>query len=193
MARKTPAINTGSMADISFLLLTFFLMVSSINSEQGIMRMLPQKSNNEDQPKEVDIKERNILKILVRSNGDILINGTTIIRNNEILSKLKDEAKLFFSNPQNLPNLPEKKEKQCGLLGTYNVSQGVVELTSDNGATFESYIMVQNELSKAINELRDELSFITYGKNFDKLDESLADERKSIMQAIPLNIKEKTE
>ena len=87
-----PSLNTSSSADISFLLLTFFLLTSSITNEQGIPRLLPKISNQEKQQQE-DIRERNILTILVNKNDDVLINKTQILKKEEIAAKLKDIAK----------------------------------------------------------------------------------------------------
>ncbi len=193
MARKPPAINTGSMADISFLLLTFFLLTSAITNEQGIPRMLPKKANKE-QVKEEDIRERNILEILVNKNNDVLIKkidnrSNVVIKRDKISTDLKKEAKLFFSNPNNSPNLPEKEVKQIDLIGSYPVSRGVISLTNDNSTTFEVYIMVQNELQKAVNELRDELSLNTFGQKYEKL---APEEKKAVQEAIPINISEAT-
>ena len=64
--RKTPGLNTGAMSDISFLLLTFFLLTSSINTEQGIPRKLPPPKTEDAQDKKVDINRRNVLNVLVK-------------------------------------------------------------------------------------------------------------------------------
>jgi len=188
MARKLPSINTSSMADISFLLLTFFLLTSSITNEQGIPRLLPKISNQEQLQKE-DIRERNILTILVNKNDDVLLNKTVILKKDDIVVKLKDIAKEFLANPNNLPNLPEKKVTQIENLGTYAISKGVISLTNDNSTTFATYILVQNELQKAVNELRDEAALNYFGQKYEKL---APEEKKAIQEAIPINISEAT-
>lgn len=189
MARKTPAINTGAMADISFLLLTFFLLTSSITNEQGIPRLLP-KMSNEEKKQEEDIRQRNIMTILVNKNNDVLVTARGeqyVIEKKKIATDLKDRAKEFLANPKNDPNLPEKSLKQIDNLGAYEVSKGVISLTNDNNTTFETYILVQNELQKAVNELRDEVSLNYYGQKYEKIS---ADEKKAVQEAVPINISE---
>ena len=188
MSRKMPSLNTSSSADISFLLLTFFLLTSSITNEQGIPRLLP-KISNEKQQQQEDIRERNILTILVNKNDDVLINKTQILKKEERAAKLKVIAKEFLANPRNADNLPEKTVKQIEGLGTFAVSKGVISLTNDNSTTFATYILVQNELQKAVNELRDETSLNYFGQKYEKLS---PEEKKSIQEAIPINISEAT-
>ncbi|MBR1517766.1 MAG: biopolymer transporter ExbD, partial [Bacteroidales bacterium] len=94
MARKTPGLNTSSMADISFLLLTFFLMTSSINTDQGIARRLPPPlPPDQDKP---EVRERNIFVVKINSKDRLLYNG-------EIgrIEDLRDRAKEFLANPEN--------------------------------------------------------------------------------------------
>lgn len=192
MSKKLPSINTSSMADISFLLLTFFLLTSSITNEQGIRRIMPQISDKQDQIHE-DVNQRNMLRILVNMNDDIYITGAEFtagkeIKNKDIAFELKDIAKKFLENPNDSPLYPEKDPKDCGGdVGTYMVSKGVISLVSDNSTTYKTYIMVQNELQRAVNELRDELALNIYGQPCEKL---APEERQSIEKAIPLNISE---
>ena len=104
MGRKTPGLNTSSMSDISFLLLAFFLLVSNINTDQGIARRLPPPLPK-DQKDKPEIKERNIFSVKINYADRILFNG-------EIgdIHDLKDRAKEFLGNPNNDPNLPEKTQ-----------------------------------------------------------------------------------
>lgn len=181
MARKTPGINTGSMADISFLLLTFFLLTSSINTEQGIPRRLPPAKK--DQDKEiVDINKRNVLNVVVNFNDAVWVNGEELL-----LAQLKDKALEFLENPNNSPILPEKELVQINNMGEYPVSKGVISLTNDQSTSYNMYVQVQNELEKAVNELRDKVAVSYFGKKFDNLDTSA---RKSIQKAVPMNISE---
>ena len=73
-ARKSPEINSGSMADISFLLLTFFLLTSSINTDLGITRKLPPPLDP-NAPVPPPIKERNVFVVLVNSRNDLMVEG----------------------------------------------------------------------------------------------------------------------
>ena len=181
MARKTPSINTGSMADISFLLLTFFLLTSSINTEQGIPSRLPPPKK--DQDKEIiDINKRNVLNVIVNFNDAVLVNGEELL-----LSQLKDKAVEFLENPTNSSTLPEKELIQINNLGEYAVSKGVISLTNDQSTSYNMYVQVQNELEKAVNELRDKVAVSYFGKKFSVLDTA---SRRAVQKAIPMNISE---
>jgi biopolymer transport protein ExbD len=179
MARKTPGINTGSMADISFLLLTFFLLTSSINTEQGIPRKLPPPSKViVDTP----TKERNVLQIVVNFKNEISANGSIIQ-----ISELKEKALEFLENPNNLGTLPEKEHKSINYIGDFMVSKGVISLKNDQSTSYDIYVQVQNELEAAYTELRNKVSGQYFGKKYKTLDTSV---QNAIKVAIPMQISE---
>ena len=178
--KEVPEINAASMADIAFLLLIFFLVTVTMDVDTGITRKLPPPVESEEN---IDIKERNIFEILVNSQNMLLVEGKA-----GDLITLKDEIKLFFTNPANDPNLPEKKLEQIEFMGDVFVSKGVVSLKNDRGTSYEMYIKVQNELSKAINELRDELSKERFGIAFSNLSDTAY--INAVQKAIPVAISE---
>ncbi|MBR3559591.1 MAG: biopolymer transporter ExbD [Bacteroidales bacterium] len=180
--RKTPGLNTGAMSDISFLLLTFFLLTSSINTEQGIPRKLPPPKKEDAKDLQVEINRRNVLNVLVNFRDEISVNGDVIM-----VGELKDKAKEFFANPANDPSLPEKVSKPIDGIGDFQVSKGVVSLTNDQGTSYNMYVQVQNELQRAVNELRDETALQYFGKKFDGLDSSA---QRAVSTAIPMSISE---
>lgn len=186
MSRKAPAINTGAMADISFLLLTFFLLTSSITNEQGIPRMLPKKS---DKVQDAEIRERNFFKIIVRQNGDIMVAGRNdYIKKEEISTKLKGLVKEFVVNSKNDPNLSERNDTiVIPLLPNFKPSVGVVSLECKADANYGIFITVQNELQAAYNEMRDEVSLKYFGQKFEVLD---PESQKAVQQAVPITISE---
>lgn len=180
MAKKTPGLNTSSMSDISFLLLAFFLMVSNINSDSGIARRLPPPlPPNQDKP---EVRERNIFVVKINSHDLLLFNGEY-----GRIEDLKDRAKTFLGNPQDLPTLPEKEELDIPLLGKTRVSKGVISLQNDRGTSYDMYLQVQNELAAAINEMRNELSTDRFGRKYADLNEEQAE---AIDKAIPIAISE---
>jgi len=182
MARISPELNTGSMADISFLLLTFFLLTSSIDTDQGISRKLPPPLDPNNPPPDIDIKERNVLKVLVSKSNALLVQGKFID-----IRDLKETAKLFLSNPMNSEDLPEMEERDIPGLGKIRVSKGVISLKNDRGTSYETYISVQNELAAAISELRNDLSKQKYGVGFNDLSRDKSD---AISKAVPVAISE---
>lgn len=183
MARgKTPGLNTGSMSDISFLLLTFFLLTSSINTDQGIQRKLPPPPKNKME--DTKVHKRDVLVVLVNMNDQIMVNSEFL----PDVKMLKDKTKEFIANPGNDETLSEKKKVYIQELGSEeSVSKGVVSLQNDRGTSYEMYIAVQNQLTAAFNELRDEFSNARFGKNFNNLNNA---QRKGVQKVIPINISE---
>jgi len=178
--REVPEINAGSMADIAFLLLIFFLVTTTMDIDTGITRKLPPPVENEE---DIDIKERNVFKVLVNSSDRLLVEGVP-----GDIRLLKEEVKEFMTNPMRLEDLPEMELRFIEHLGEVEVSKGVVSLKNDRGTSYEMYIKVQNELTAAFAELRDELSMRMYGVKFDNLvDENRID---AIQQAVPMAISE---
>ena len=165
--RSTPGLNTSSMADISFLLLTFFLMTSSINTDMGISRKLP-PPKDPNTPNDVDIHKRNIFVVKINSHDALLFDGE--------IGDIKD-----------LKTLPEKIEMDIPLLGSYRVSKGVISLQNDRGTSYDMYIQVQNELTAAVNEMRDELCRIKFGKSYNDAEK---EQKEAIDKAIPVAISE---
>ncbi len=180
--RATPEIPSASLADIAFMLLIFFLVATTMDVDTGLARMLPPPVP-EDQPKqENEIKDRNVLVVLVNKNNQILCDGKWLT-----VSQLREETKEFISNPRNDENLPEFNEVDIDLFGTIPVSKGVISLQNDRGTAYKTYIEVQNELVGAYNELRDELSMSKFRKKFDDLSE---EQSEAVKKAIPQRISE---
>ena len=180
--RQIQEINAGSMADIAFLLLIFFLVATTMNVDTGISRVLPPMPDENQKNDAIDVKKRNILLVYVSKFDDVMVGGQRMD-----LSQIKDKAKEFITNPTNSPDLPERKVVDIENFGKFPVSQGVVSLQNDRGTSYDMYIRVQNELTRAFNEVRNELSMQKYGKKYDDLDD---DARKAIQTAIPLKISE---
>jgi len=183
MAKKgLPKLNTTSMADISFLMLTFFLLTSSINTDQGIQRRLPPPLTGDEKPPEIN--ERNVLIILVNMYDQLLVNGTPMNNVNE----LKDRTKDFITNPNHDPHMSDRKTEYIEELGQeVSISRGVVSLKSDRGTSYKRYIEVQNQLTAAFNELRDEYSRAHFGRTFENLTET---QKKGVQKVIPISISE---
>jgi len=182
MARRPAEFNASSMADIAFLLLIFFLVTTTMDVDTGITRRLPPPIDPSVKPPEV--KDRNVFNVLVNKNDRLLVDGKP-----GDIRMLKDQAKEFLANPMNLTALPEKRIENIPLLGgDFEVSKGIISLKNDRGTSYEMYIQVQNELTMAINELRDELSMESFGIHFANLkDEAYID---AIQKAVPVSISE---
>ena len=161
--RAVPEINAGSMADIAFLLLIFFLVTTTMDVDTGIIRKLPPPVENNQE--NVDVKERNVLKILVNSRDQLLIDGER-----GDIRMLKDKVKDFMAIHPDNPNYPEVKTKYIEELGKeVLLSKGVISLKNDRGTSYGMYIKVQNELARAFNEMKNEKSMQLYGVKYNQL------------------------
>ena len=158
MARKTPGLNTQSTADIAFLLLCYFLMTSTMDQQSGLQRRLPPMPDQNQKTEDTKVNKRNIIIVKINSS-DRLFAGDQLLD----VSQLKDKIKEFITNPNNDPNLPEREMKNIEGYGEYPVSKGVISLQNDRGTSYRAYIAVQNELVKAINEVRDDFCKQNYG------------------------------
>ena len=115
--RKMPGLNTSSTADISFILLIFFLVTTSMDTDQGLARTLPKPPEDETLTNEMKVKERNILNIRINKDNEIMIQ---LGKDEPVLATLtdvKERAKEFIKNPENKPNLPELSPKKIKGLG----------------------------------------------------------------------------
>ena len=188
--RKVQENNAGSMADISFLLLIFFLVATTMNTDTGLMRMLPPMPPENQQQEEIKVKERNLFLVLISGSGNIMA-GVPGKQEQIVLGQLKDMAKEFITNPMDDENLPEKVDREIdmadGSKWTYPVSEGVVSLQTTRDTGYQAYIMVQNELTRAFNEVRDDVAQRKFGAKFSELNE---DQRNAVSKAVPLKISE---
>ncbi|MCK4661681.1 MAG: biopolymer transporter ExbD [Bacteroidales bacterium] len=184
MARKELGeINAGSMADIAFLLLIFFLVTTTMDVDSGISRKLPPMPDKDQQDDSEDkIKERNVFVVLINKNDQLLVEGEVMN-----VKMLRKKAKEFIENPANKSHLPQKKEIEVPYFGKVMVSKGIISLQNDRGTSYGMYITVQNELAAAYNELRNELSFRTFGRKYNELTE---EKQKAIKKVFPQKISE---
>lgn len=201
MARQVQEINAGSMADIAFLLLIFFLVTTTMDVDAGLTRQLPPPPTGDENPDKVN--ERNILVVLINRDNQLAVEAEPADP-----KRLKERTKEFLTNPRDAANLAEQvsiaekianaekegEEKKLQRykqiqkeMGNIKLTKGVVSLQNDRSTKYEIYIYVQNELVAAFNELRDELSMSTWGKKYDDLTE---DQQKLVKEVYPLSISE---
>lgn len=180
--RSIPEINTGSMADIAFLLLIFFLAATTMDSDTGLMRQLP-AIPDPNVPQDINkINDRNILEVKVNKDNLLLVEGQLTE-----FSQLREIAHDFILNPNDEPNMPEKEILNIPYFGDVPVTKAVISLQNDIGTKYGVYIAVQNELIAARTELRDELSRREFGVPYERLDE---DRKSSVDDYIKVPISE---
>lgn len=180
--RKTPGLNTQSTADIAFLLLCYFLMVSTMDQQSGLQRRLPPMPDKNQKIEDQKVNRRNIIVVKINSADRIFAGNGGID-----ISQLKDKIKEFLTNPSDNPNLPEKEVTEIAGFGKYPVSKGVISLQNDRGTSYQAYIAVQNELMRAINELRDAFCMQHFGKPFSRVN---GEQQEITKKAVPQNISE---
>lgn len=181
--RKIPGLTTTSSADIAFMILLFFLLTTSMSTDMGLARRLPPPIPKDQKDTEVDIKKRNLMVVLINTNNQILCNGQFVEVN-----QLKDLVKEFIDNPFNDEHKPEKYEVDVPYFGKRMVTKNhIISLQNDRGTEYQAYIDVQNELAKAYNELRNDVSKEKFGKLFSDLDE---EQQKAVQVIYKQNISE---
>ena len=180
-SKSAPEVNAGSMADIAFLLLIFFLVTAVIPKDQGFNRKLPPECPPNTVCDET-ILERNALRIVVNNKNQIMVDGDIIT-----IDKLKVITKDFLdNNGDNKCNYCNGKQL---VTSSVNPKQAVVSLQSGKQTSYEQFITVQDELTKAYYELRQ-----TYIKNVLKKTETdlTKEELKQVKEAYPFILSEAT-
>lgn len=185
-ARKTPEVRADSQADIAFLLLIFFLVATTMSNDKGLSRVLPPIPPEDVKVQDQKVKDRNVLLVFVNASGQLMAGDEQLD-----IRALKDKAKEFIVNANDDENLPEKKDKEIempdGTKWVYPESQGVVSLQTTRDTGYDMYIQVQNELTRAFNEVREDVAQSKFNKSFSDLNE---DERGVITKAVPMKISE---
>ena len=167
---------------MAFILLCFFLMTTTMDQDKGLQRRLPPMPDPNQKVEDQKVNRRNIIVVKINS-ADRLLAGNEPMD----VSQLKDKIKEFLTNPSDDPNLPEKEEIDIEDFGPCMVSKGVISLQNDRGTSYQAYMAVQNELVKAVNELRDDFAMANFAKLYNKCNE---DEQAIVRKAIPQNISE---
>ncbi len=181
--RELPEINAGSMADIAFLLLIFFLVSTTMDTDMGIVRKLPPMPENKENQEDIKVKERNIFVVLVNKNDQLMVEGEQMA-----LKDLRKAAKEFILNEYDEDDLPIREEVMFDEIGMMKVTKKhVISLQNDRGTSYETYITVQNELAAAYTDLRNQLANRKWGKDYDKLNEELQD---IVSDVYPMKISE---
>ncbi|MDO4673084.1 ExbD/TolR family protein [Falsiporphyromonas endometrii] len=192
--RKTPGINGSSSADIAFMLLIFFLITTSMDTDKGLKRRLPPMADKQQQRQDVEINDRNILRLLVNRQDKIVVfhrNGggagdqTIPVR----LDELKDVVVNFITNPKDDPALPEKEVREVPYLGNLKLttSSYAISLKNEVETSYQMYINVQNELLKAYNEVWNNFAQEKFHQKFDDLSPA---KQKAVVEAYPMHISE---
>ncbi|MFO7848059.1 MAG: biopolymer transporter ExbD [Balneolaceae bacterium] len=164
---EEPEINGSSLADIAFLLLIFFLVVTTIDVDAGIGLVLPPIPDDVEPP---PVRERNLLNILVDAQGRVLLDGDV-----SSISEVRDRVKEFVDNPNNSEELSESPD------------DAIVSIKTDRRTPYNVYISMLDEVMGAYAELRNSASQSRFGVPYESLeDESV--EQEEINELYPKRI-----
>ena len=165
--RTNNSVNAGSMADIAFLLLIFFLVTTTILNETGIAVKLPPW---EDEPVPEQVSTRNTLLVKLNAENALMVEGMEIS-----IHQLREQTKQFILNPTANPNLAKSPKK------------AVVSLQNDRSTKYSHYLEVYNELKGAYNDIWNEHANQRYGMAFSHLPKH---HKKAIRADFPMVISE---
>lgn len=184
MAKKIPQINASSMADISFLLLIFFLVTTSMDVNQGLARRLPAPIPPDQKVEDTDINKRNLMIVKINSANQLMVQGQLMD-----VKQLRETAKEFIRNENDEPNLPKLVEEDFGEpIGVQRYTKDhVISVQNDVDTQYQAYLDVQNELVAAYNELRNECAQKYFHTSYNELSE---EQQKQVQKVYPQKISE---
>jgi glutaredoxin len=166
--RAAPEVNAGSMADIAFLLLIFFLVTTTIETDTGLNRKLPPIDENTEPP---IIKQKNIFTVLINGKNQLLVEDE--------LMDLKDLRKAAVEFLDNGGGTGEDACSYCkgkkSADSSDNPDKAIISLKNERETTYSTYISVQNELVAAYNQLRDRRATELYGITFKEMQKNESD------------------
>jgi hypothetical protein len=177
--RNVPEVSAGSMADIAFLLLIFFLVTTTIETDAGLDRKLPPITPPENPP---IIRQKNIFTVQVNKNNDLLVEEEIME-----LKDLREAAKAFLDNGGGVGQNGESCDYCQGARdpeSSDHPSKAIISLQNDRMTEYGTYIAVQNELVGAYNELRNREAERLYGTSFTDMNAQYLDPK------TPDNVKE---
>ncbi|TMU54428.1 ExbD/TolR family protein [Flagellimonas algicola] len=158
--KGAPEVNAGSMADIAFLLLIFFLVTTTIETDAGLDRMLPPMEPPEE---DVVIKQKNIFTVNINKNGQLLVEDELMD-----LKGLRKAAMDFLENGADGTCNYCKGRKDPA--SSDNPSKAIISLKNDRETKYSTYITVQNELVGAYNDLRNREAQRIFGRSFVEME-----------------------
>lgn len=179
--RRVPGINTTSTADISFMLLVFFLITTSIDNNKGILRQMPPSAANQETT--LQVKRRNVMLVRLDDNNQLLCDEQIVTH-----GQLKERIMAFVENADDSEQLPEKTLKEVAMIGSRQVSdRHVIVVETDAMTSYQAYIQLLETVNAAYAQLRDKLAMECFGKSYVNCS---AREREAVATCYPQRISE---
>ena len=183
--RETPGLDTTSTADISFMLLIFFLVTSSMDTDKGLARQLPMPEDQTEE-QELVVKRRNVMELCLDAGGRLTCDGDTL-STDELTSRIED----FVANASDDPLKPERSEREVHLLGRCKVSdRHVIFLNVSPEATYDAYFQLQNAIVAAYSHLRNSLAQQHFQHDYK---DCTQEQRDAVAMVFPQRISERVE
>ena len=180
--KRVPGLNTTSTADISFMLLIFFLVTSSMDTDKGLPTQLP-PPEDELVEKDFIIKERNVLTLQIDENDHLTCNQEDITTD-ELTLRVEE----FVANTSNDPKLPEMSTREVHLMGKCQVSdRHIISIQVDRHTSYNAYLDMKNAVVASYHHLRNRLALRRFGH---PLSECTPDEHNAITIVYPQRISE---
>lgn len=181
--RSVPELNTTSTADISFMLLIFFLVTTSLDTDTAMRRQLPPQQKDETQNTRETLR-RNIITVTLAADNTISIDGREVD-----LPELKATLKNFIENPHDDPTMPEHVAQTIPLLGRCRpTTRHAIQVASAPETDYDTYFNVQNAIMTVYYELRDSLARRHFHHTYRQC---AADEKTAICKYYPQRIADK--
>ena len=171
--KKVPGINASSTADISFILLIFFLVTTSMDTDSGLHVRLPNPPEDNVEQEAPKVKQRNTMVVTVNMHNQIMAKIGNSEAREIMLGELRQLTKEFVDNRNDDPKLPELHPVELPApFGVQNVTTNhVISFVTDRATSYDLYFQIENELYGAYNELRDELARRTFGYGYKECNE----------------------
>jgi len=163
--KKIPEINAGSMADIAFLLLVFFLVTTTIQTDAGLYQLLPQWVEEKSDVEPPKKNKKNVMQVKITASNQLIVEaGKQSAQINFDVLSLKNRTIEFLTNNGRTDDLSEKP------------TMAVIILQNDNGTSYDTYLKVLNELNAAYNTIWNQASKDKHGVAYDALTKEQQDE-----------------
>lgn len=158
--REVPELNATSMADISFMLLSFFLVTTSMDVDKGIVRQLP-PADDSAHVRPTEVSRANLFEIEITSNDKYLVNGQE-----SNLSAMGTSLTRFVAE---------------------NGDKHVIAITTAKTSSYNAYFLLQNEITSVYKRVRNDLARKKYGKTYSRCSD---EQREEVRRLCPLHISE---
>ena len=182
----TPGLDTTSTADISFMLLIFFLVTSSMDTDMGLARQLPTPDDDTVEEQELVVKRRNVMELRLDAAGRLTCDGDTVSAD-ELTQRIEE----FVANAGNDPQKPELSEREVHLVGLTHVSdRHVIFIDVSPKTDYNDYFQMQNAIVAAYTHLRDGVAQQHFGHIYK---ECTQEQRQAVAMVFPQRISERVE